>query len=1211
MKPRLRQQKTEANQPRCPEHAVPTPVLRTIDSGRMAEEDARRGAQLYSRLVNSLDCVVWEADARTFQFTFVSPQVKRMLGYALEEWLAPGFWAQHVHPEDVEWCTKLCMQATEEGRGHEFEYRMIAADGRTVWLRDVVTVQMAPDGPKRLTGVMIDVTSRKLAEAARQESEEQLRLVFEKSAAGIVIGDTTGRIIRANQRFCELVGFSQDELQGRRVLEITHPADREATQAYLEEAKSGRTSICKLEKRYVRPDGQVVWGRISAVFVFPDTHAPYSICVVQDITERKRAESLVALQKETLEMVAQGMPLKETLTTLVRQIELGAGTLGSIVLLDGDGLHVRHGAAPSLPEAYVKAIDGAPIGPRAGSCGTAMYRREPVVVIDVMQDPLWEDYRDLAAAHGVRACWSTPILSTDKRVLGSFAMYYPEPRGPSPVEMRLVEVATQLASIAIERQRTEELRRESEERFRTIFENAGLGTSLVDRHGHPVKCNPAVQKMLGYTEAELRNMAFTEFTHPDDIDLDWKLYSELVAGKRDRYEVDKRYIKKNGELMWGHLTVSLIKNRDGEPAEYTVGMVEDITERKRAEEERKKVEVALRESEAHFRILVEQASDGIAIAGADGRWIDVNSAWEAMVGYTREEILQQRVGANLPEEEKPRLAPLLARLRGGATIRTESTVRRKDGMLFPVEFIAKRLPDGRFQVIARDITERKRAEELLRESEERFRTIFVNAGVGAALVDWEGRPIKCNPALQRMLGYTEGELCNMVFTEFTYHDDIDLDWNLYRELVAGKRDKYEIEKRYVTKDGRLMWGQLTVSQVKNQDGTLAKYMVGLVADITDRKRAEEQLRQSEERYRSLVEATSEVVWTAQAGGEAVEVASWCEFTGQSPQEARDNWLAAVHPDDREETNAVWSNFLKSGSVYEREYRLRRRDGEYRLLSVRGVPVREKDGRIRELIGTFKDITEQKRAEMDLRVAHDRLTRELAKRTRAEAEIARLNERLINAQEEERTRIARELHDHLSQQIAVLGIALSNIKRQIPANRREAREQAERAYEKLLTIGEGIRHLSHQLHPAILEHSGMVAALESYCAEFESLTKVSATVQADGRFDDLPANTQLGIYRIAQEALHNIWKHAGVSEAGMCLVRAGERLQMRISDRGIGFDPARPSKEAGLGLVCMRERARLLGGTFSVESFAGEGTTIIADIPVNPASYTDVPGTLAN
>ena len=232
-----------------------------------------------------------------------------------------------------------------------------------------------------------------------------------------------------------------------------------------------------------------------------------------------------------------------------------------------------------------------------------------------------------------------------------------------------------------------------------------------------------------------------------------------------------------------------------------------------------------------------------------------------------------------------------------------------------------------------------------------------------------------------------------------------------------------------------------------------------------------------------------------------------------------------------------------------------------------------------------------------------MTKELAERTQAEAEIVRLSVSLINAQEEERTRIARELHDDFSQQIAALGIALSNIKRQIPEDRLEARKQAERAYDRVLAIGEGIRHLSHQLHPAIIEHSGLVAALESYCVEFESLTKVSAAVQAEGPFDDLSANATLGIFRIAQEALQNVWKHSGAREAGICLARAGEHVGLQISDRGIGFDPAQPSKDAGLGLVSMRERVRLLGGTFTVESSAGQGTTIIAEIVVSAAALS--------
>jgi C4-dicarboxylate-specific signal transduction histidine kinase len=162
-------------------------------------------------------------------------------------------------------------------------------------------------------------------------------------------------------------------------------------------------------------------------------------------------------------MIARDAPLEEILENLVRVVEAQfAGLLCSVLLLDEDGQHARHGAAPSLPKAYSKAIDGLCIGPKAGSCGTAMYRKEPVVVTDILQDPLWEAYRDTAESYGFRACWSTPILAHSRKALGSFAMYYREPRSPSPAETRALEMATHLGGIAIERK----LAREERERLR-------------------------------------------------------------------------------------------------------------------------------------------------------------------------------------------------------------------------------------------------------------------------------------------------------------------------------------------------------------------------------------------------------------------------------------------------------------------------------------------------------------------------------------------------------------------------------------------------------------------------------------------------------------------------------------------------------------------------------------------------------------------------
>ncbi len=170
-------------------------------------------------------------------------------------------------------------------------------------------------------------------------------------------------------------------------------------------------------------------------------------------TSRKNEEPFREGQSRVLEMIARSAPLSEILNSLVLLIEAQSPQmLCSVLLLSDDGNHIRHGAAPSLPEEYVKAIDGAPIGPKNGSCGTAMYRGKPVVVTDIREDPLWEDYRELAAASGLRACWSTPIMSGRGKVLGSFAMYYREPQTPTGDESRLTDVATHIAAIAIEQQ---------------------------------------------------------------------------------------------------------------------------------------------------------------------------------------------------------------------------------------------------------------------------------------------------------------------------------------------------------------------------------------------------------------------------------------------------------------------------------------------------------------------------------------------------------------------------------------------------------------------------------------------------------------------------------------------------------------------------------------------------------------------------------------
>ena len=223
------------------------------------------------------------------------------------------------------------------------------------------------------------------------------------------------------------------------------------------------------------------------------------VIVCRDITEIKKEEFFRFDQSRVLEMIAANAALPEVLTELVLLMEAQAdGLLCSILVLTRDGLRVRHGAAPSLPKAYVEAVNDAPIGPRHGSCGTAMYLKKPVVVTDVLTDPLWADYRRLAEICGLRACWSTPILSPNGEVLGSFAMYRQENAGPNAEELRLTQIATHIAGIAIERQRAQEMLREREARINLAAESADLAFWVIYPEGNTAWMSDKGRKMYGF-----------------------------------------------------------------------------------------------------------------------------------------------------------------------------------------------------------------------------------------------------------------------------------------------------------------------------------------------------------------------------------------------------------------------------------------------------------------------------------------------------------------------------------------------------------------------------------------------------------------------------------------------------------------------------------------------------------------------------------------
>jgi PAS domain S-box-containing protein len=336
------------------------------------------------------------------------------------------------------------------------------------------------------------------------------------------------------------------------------------------------------------------------------------------------------------------------------------------------------------------------------------------------------------------------------------------------------------------------------------------------------------------------------------------------------------------------------------------------------------------------------------------------------------------------------------------------------------------------------------------------------------------------------------------------------------------------------------------------------------------------LNESEQRFRSIANDTPAFLWLVSAGGDNVFVNKrLSDFVGASGAVSPVQWEGYLHPEDAARVEAKFLQCFAARASYSDEVRIRRADGQYCWVFGQGVPRFSPRGEFLGFAGALLDITDRKEAEAELEAANAVLAGSLADKTRQEAEIRALSARLINAQEEERRRLSRELHDDLSQQIAALSIGMGNMKRGIPAEQAASRAYSDRIQQKLVDLSESVRRISHELHPSVLQHSGLAPALRGYCREFQELSSIRIAVTASGDFDGVRPDVALCVFRVAQEALRNVSKHAGVAEAQVELAHTAQEIRLTVSDSGVGFTAGDARREAGLGFVSIRERVRLV------------------------------------
>ena len=633
-----------------------------------------------------------------------------------------------------------------------------------------------------------------------------------------------------------------------------------------------------------------------------------------------------------------------------------------------------------------------------------------------------------------------------------------------------------------------------------------------------------------------------------------------------------RFRRKDGEQRDGLGSAELIEI-EGEPC--LMAVVADITGHKQIQEQ-------LRESEARLAGIVGSAMDAIIATDSEQNIVLFNTAAEKMFGCATGEAIGTPVGRFIPEPEHKAHIRRFGESEGASRSLASRGILwglRASGEEFPIETSISHLEvNGQqlFTVVVRDVTERYRSDEALRKSEQRLR-LAVQAGKMFA-GEWDAATdmMVRSPEYVDILGQDQPmQTSRLELLDRIHPDD--------REQVAAGLASMTPEKpfstirhRFLRSDGRAIWLEKNAKGFFDEKGKLLR-VVSVIVDISDRIEAEQSLRDSEERFRLVANTAPVLIWMAGADKLCTYFNQpWLEFTGRSLEADLGNgWTEVVHPDDRSTLLDTYTQVFDRRGRFEMEYRLRRHDGEYRWVSDLGVPRFNPDGSFAGYIGSCMDVTERKSAEEAL---------------------TNMGRKLIEAHEEERTWIGRELHDDINQRIALLSIELDRWN-QSPGLDSQTHDHIQKTGRRLAEIGQDIQALSHRLHSSKLEYLGIAVAAQSFCRELSERYKVQISFSHSEVPLNLPKEIALCLFRVLQEALQNAVKHSGVKDFKVELRGKTGEILLSVIDAGRGFDSQDAVNRLGVGLISMGQRLQLVNGELSIVSELGRGTAICARVPV--------------
>jgi PAS domain S-box-containing protein len=980
--------------------------------------------------------------------------------------------------------------------------------------------------------------------------EEKFRHVFESANVGKSITSIDGKVF-VNKAFADMLGYRRKELRNKSWQELTPPEEIEGIAAIITPLMNAEKDSARFTKRYRCKNGDFIWADVNVAIKRGKGGKPlYFITTIVDITTRVRIEKQLRLSEERFS----------------KAFELSSAGITITRIADGKIIDVND-AWLCMFEFSREEVLG-----RTSTELNMLAPQERQKMVEAQLASGWLRGAELAV-RSKSGNIVTVLFSTDQLELYD----------KSHIITTVIDIT--------ERKKMEEAVRKSEVKYRQLFEKMGAGFVLFevvqDQNGTPVdlvvmEANNGFEKTTGLKSQDVVGKRLTQVLPGiEDDPADWigKYGQIALTGQSRQFEQDS-------ELLGAYYTIHAYQNR---PQQCAVTFI-DITDQKKAE-------IDLRRSEGLLSTLIKTLPDLVWLKDVDGVYLACNTRFESffgakekdIVGKTDFDFVDKEMADSFREHDKTAME------KSSPTINEEEIEFADDGHYEYLETIKSPMysRDGKLLGvlgIGRDITSRKLAEKALKESEQKLSNLLRNLqGIAyRCRNDRDWTMVFMSDGCHELTGYAPEDFVQnekMAFADIIHPQDKPRIWDIIQGALEEGR-KFEIEYRVVAAGGDQKWVNERGLQVgTDEDGTIL--LEGFISDISEQKRIEEELRYQEQLLSQTGRMAKVGGWRFEPStGEGTWTAETARIHDIDPEEQTNlaKGLSYYQGEHRERIEKAVRDAVKSGRPYDLELELKTAKNRSKTVRIIGQPVVAGKKTV-EVRGSIQDITDRVQLGIEIRRSHE--------------EIRALTSHVQDAMEKEKITIAREIHDDFGQTLSALKLDISWIKKRLHQEQTVVVRKLDTMTAVINDSVQSVKRICSDLRPAILDDFGLGSAVQWLLNQYQERTDIHVDLTSDLDETTISPAITTAAFRICQEALTNINRHAKATRVEVTLTQHADRLTLHISDNGCGISDKEPAKMASFGLIGMRERSLALGGRFGIASEPGKGTRISASFPLDP------------